>query len=238
MHPAGRPGPNLSVSISDPRRFALGLVLTLVAGWVAAVGFLELGGVYTSFMSGNTVQFGLLLALGHWDVMSRAGVAVVAFLLGAILGSVVVAKGRAWGSALALSTEAVAIGFGAWLLAWHAAWSLAIIASLSFGMGIQNHIVAKTRIDNAGTTFVTGVSFRLGDAIAKRLVDRDRSGLWIAYLAVWTAFGLGAGLGTYCETQWRRLAMTPPAAALAVLACGMLIAEGVAAWRRRRHHRK
>lgn len=225
------------MSISDPRRFALGLVLTLVAGWIAAVGFLELGGVYTSFMSGNTVQFGLLAALGHWDVMSRAGVAILAFLLGAVLGSIVVAKGRGWGSPVALAIEAVAIGLGAWFLARHAERSFAIIAWLSFGMGIQNHIVSKTRIDNAGTTFVTGVSFRLGDAIARRLFDGDRSGLWIAYLAVWVTFGLGAGLGTYCETQWRRLAMTPPAAVLGVLACGMLLFELVAASRRRRHHK-
>jgi len=40
----------------------LGLVLTAMAGWVDAIGFLRLGGFYPSFMSGNTTQLGIALA--------------------------------------------------------------------------------------------------------------------------------------------------------------------------------
>ena len=37
----------------------IGLCLTAVAGWVDAIGFLRLGGLYTSFMSGNTTHLGV-----------------------------------------------------------------------------------------------------------------------------------------------------------------------------------
>jgi uncharacterized membrane protein YoaK (UPF0700 family) len=36
------------------RRLFLGLLLTGCAGFIDAIGFIELGGFYTSFMSGNT----------------------------------------------------------------------------------------------------------------------------------------------------------------------------------------
>ena len=52
------------------RDLTVGLVLTGTAGFIDAVGFIALGGFYTSFMSGNTTQLGTGLATGtgwpHW----------------------------------------------------------------------------------------------------------------------------------------------------------------------------
>ena len=42
-----------------------GLVLTALAGFVDALGFVRLGGLYTSLMSGNTTQ--LAVAIGHGE---------------------------------------------------------------------------------------------------------------------------------------------------------------------------
>ena len=43
-------------------QFGTGLLLTGLAGYVDALGFVRLGGLYTSFMSGNTTQFAVF---GH-----------------------------------------------------------------------------------------------------------------------------------------------------------------------------
>jgi uncharacterized membrane protein YoaK (UPF0700 family) len=40
--------------LQEESRFAFGVLLTAIAGWVDAIGFLSLGGFYVSFMSGNT----------------------------------------------------------------------------------------------------------------------------------------------------------------------------------------
>ncbi|MDB5537022.1 MAG: hypothetical protein JWQ65_1897, partial [Devosia sp.] len=39
-------------------KLSLGLLLTAAAGFIDAIGFIKLGGFYTSFMSGNTTQLG------------------------------------------------------------------------------------------------------------------------------------------------------------------------------------
>lgn len=41
---------------------------TLVAGFVDAVGYAHLGGLFLSFMSGNSTRFGLRIAQGQWSV--------------------------------------------------------------------------------------------------------------------------------------------------------------------------
>ncbi|RYE75513.1 MAG: DUF1275 domain-containing protein, partial [Hyphomicrobiales bacterium] len=67
------------------RHLTLGLLLTACAGFVDAVGFIELGGFYTSFMSGNTTQLGIGI-IGHQVVVLPLGL-VVMFFLGSFAGS-------------------------------------------------------------------------------------------------------------------------------------------------------
>jgi uncharacterized membrane protein YoaK (UPF0700 family) len=141
-------------------------------------------------MSGNMVQSGLSLGKSFWPLLLRAGSALGAFLFGAILGGILFARSRFWAFPVCLLLEAAAVALGAWLMAFQPEQSFAIIALLAFGMGAQNHLVSKSRIDNSGTTFVTGTLFRFGDALARRLVSNERSGLWLAYLLVWLSGGL------------------------------------------------
>jgi uncharacterized membrane protein YoaK (UPF0700 family) len=42
--------------VSRSWQLSIGLLLTGLAGYVDALGFVRLGGLYTSFMSGNTTQ--------------------------------------------------------------------------------------------------------------------------------------------------------------------------------------
>ena len=49
------------------RQKALAYVLAGIAGYVDAMGFRHLGGVFVSFMSGNTTRLGVDIAMGDWD---------------------------------------------------------------------------------------------------------------------------------------------------------------------------
>jgi uncharacterized membrane protein YoaK (UPF0700 family) len=70
----------------DSRRdIALACALSALAGYVDGIGFLHLGGLFVSFMSGNSTRMGASLAEGHWSGASEAfgllNVAVAAIVL-------------------------------------------------------------------------------------------------------------------------------------------------------------
>ncbi|QLQ13070.1 MAG: DUF1275 domain-containing protein [Brevundimonas sp.] len=65
----------------------LAACLALTAGFVDAVGFLELGGFFLSFMSGNTTRLGVGLAANEVTVLSRAGLLIGMFVAGVTLAS-------------------------------------------------------------------------------------------------------------------------------------------------------
>src|SRR5713226_2586670 len=69
----------------DPIPAAL-LMLTLVAGLVDSVSVLALGHVFTANMTGNVVFLAFAVAGAPGLSMTRSGVALVAFLVGALIG--------------------------------------------------------------------------------------------------------------------------------------------------------
>ncbi len=65
------------------------LCLGLVAGYIDALGYLDLNGIYTAAMTGNTVQFGIALAHGEWAHFVVVAAALAAFFCGGLLSSVI-----------------------------------------------------------------------------------------------------------------------------------------------------
>src|SRR2546421_12470316 len=70
----------------EPILAPLLLGLTVVTGLVDAVSYLALGHVFTANMTGNVVFLGFAAAGGKGLSAPRSGTAVVAFLLGAVIG--------------------------------------------------------------------------------------------------------------------------------------------------------
>ena len=68
--------------------------LAMLAGYVDAIGFLRLGGLFVSFMSGNSTQLGVAIA-GHAGGVAVAAGLLACFVLGVVLGArVALAAGR------------------------------------------------------------------------------------------------------------------------------------------------
>src|ERR1700738_4910715 len=71
--------------LDSRRNIALACALSALTGYVDGIGFLHLGGLFVSFMSGNSTRMGVSLAEGHWAVESHAlglaNVAVAAIVL-------------------------------------------------------------------------------------------------------------------------------------------------------------
>jgi uncharacterized membrane protein YoaK (UPF0700 family) len=174
-------------------RNALLLLFAGIAGWVDALGYLGLGHVFTSFMSGNVVFLGLALAQGDLGLLERSVTALVTFLVGAALGAWIAGREpfhAAWSGAgtRALAVEWVvllllAIG---WLLigipSRIGSGQLLLIGLAAFAMGIQGAVVQALSVQAIATIALTGTLLALG----KRLVHPVRPEALPA-----TALGMG-----------------------------------------------
>ena len=76
--------------LDSGRNIALACALSAVAGYVDGIGFLHLGGLFVSFMSGNSTRMGVSLAEGQWLPAAAALGLIALFVIGAALGSLIV----------------------------------------------------------------------------------------------------------------------------------------------------
>src|SRR5215467_5522537 len=86
---------------------ALAMALVAVAGWVDAAGYLQLGGLFVSFMSGNSTQLGVGLGRGRWLSAAEAGAVIGVFVLGAFAGELIAIRTGARHRRVVLVVEAV-----------------------------------------------------------------------------------------------------------------------------------
>lgn len=195
-----------------------GLVLTALAGYVDALGFLRLGGLYTSFMSGNTTQFAVYVAEADLNRALMPVALIAGFLAGAILGSVLgilVSPRWATPSILAFETALIVAALAIGLAAHKPSLASPAIA---MAMGAQNAVLATVRGFRAGTTFVTGALFSFGQKIAEALTRTGSPLGWLGDGFVWLSLLLGAFCGALAYQTLNLYALVPPAVVAAVFA--------------------
>ncbi|WP_139111528.1 DUF1275 family protein, partial [Sphingobium sp. Ndbn-10] len=79
----------------DASRHMLAIGLAAQAGFIDALGFLKLGGLFVSFMSGNSTRLGVGLAKGAAVAGMAAGL-VGAFVGGVLAGALVARRAGRW----------------------------------------------------------------------------------------------------------------------------------------------
>lgn len=190
---------------------SLGLLLTAAAGFADVVGFIELGGSYTSFMSGNTTQMGAALANGVWSLAIHAGSLVGLFFVGGVVGTwVSLAAGYRWGAAA--TTALVTLCFGLTLVLAYLGLPPGIfMLSLAAGAGAQNAILLSIGSVRLGTTFVTGALFGAAQDLAKAFRRAAPPWRWAQHLLVWASLMLGALIGGLCYDRFGVNALIIPA---------------------------
>jgi len=142
------------------------LGLTVVTGMVDAVSYLALGHVFTANMTGNVVFLGFAAAGAPGLSVARSGAALLAFLVGAVIGGRLAARmsagprhhwtGAAFGAegVLLFSAMAVSIGRGS-SLQIDSLHLYAVIALTGLAMGIRNATVRKLGVPDLTTTVLT-----------------------------------------------------------------------------------
>src|SRR5713226_1686211 len=213
------------------------LVMTAVTGLVDAVSFLSLGHVFTANMTGNIVL--LAFATAHVSGLSiaRSLTALLAFLVGAILGGRVMARASADSQirfaaqafllevAFLFAVSFCGIGYRGGLLEDSFQPPLALIALMALAMGTRNAAVRKLAIPDLTTTVLTltitgiGADSSLANGNNPRLARRVASvaamflgaalGAVIIHYSISAALWLGTAISASCSAALFRALRTP-----------------------------
>jgi len=149
--------------MKTPSAWLIG-TLAGIAGCVDTFGYMTLGHVFTSNMTGNTGAFAIYLVAHEWANAFHRGFPVLALLAGAFVGAALVeTPDQRWRLSHGLIAEIVLlVGFVAFALRWDAQVSptgpvaTAGIAMLTIAMGIQNASLIRADGRRWHTTHVTG----------------------------------------------------------------------------------
>ncbi len=204
--------------MTPARALALGLMLTATAGFIDGVGFIALGGYYTSFMSGNTTQLGTGLSAGDFSALTLPAGLIVLFFIGSFLGTLVGQSSRRWGAAATLAVVVASIGIALGLRESGLGAAPSMLA-LAAAAGAQNAVMQPIGAARLGATFVTGTLFAAGQDLARATTGAVPRWRWTQHLLVWAALCLGAAIGGFAYGHWQLDALFVPAAVY--LACGL-----------------
>lgn len=186
-NPRNLPAPSVTRLQARARIFAC--LLSALAGFVDAVGYIRTGGFFVSFMSGNSTRLGVGIALSRGSAAIAVGL-ILAFVAGVICGSLLGDKAQQQRPPAVLLLVA---GLLACSAATQSKTALSV-ALLAVAMGAENSVFERGGEVRLGVTYMTGSLVRVGSGIAATLLGRTGNG-WVGYLLLWIAFVFGAIMG-------------------------------------------
>lgn len=181
---------------SDRASWPLAIGLSLLAGYVDAIGFQWLGGYFVSFMSGNGTMLALGLATpggaGHGVAILAALLAL--FVIGVMAGALIRLTRPRLGQAIVLLLVALLLAIAAAVRGWAA-------LLMAVAMGVANATFERDGEVSIGVTYMTGTLVKIGQHLARTIAGRTRWA-WLPYLLLWTGFVAGAALGALGYAAW------------------------------------
>jgi uncharacterized membrane protein YoaK (UPF0700 family) len=206
--------------LDSHRNIALASALSALAGYVDGIGFLHLGGLFVSFMSGNSTRMGVSLAAGNWSAAGEALILIALFVLGAACGSLIVLGRGPHSQSRLLLAEALLLAGAALLYAF--GFDRLAISAIVLAMGLENAVFQIEGGGGLGLTYVTGALVKVGQLIAAALTGGARFG-WVPNLLLWAALVAGGVVGALAY-HWINLAAIWFAAAVALVLSALVAA--------------
>ena len=175
-------------------------LLCLVAGYVDAIGYTELGGVFAANMTGNSVLLAIAAARGEGARVMAYGFTLAAFLAGAMAAS---ALRRGTGRPTVALLAAVALLLVGAVAAMGSNARLALLAAT---MGLQGSAIARFGPTPLQTVVVTGTMVRFADHLVEHLLPWEPSsepGATRLHGIAWAAYGGGAAAAVLAQRLMR-----------------------------------
>ena len=193
----------------------MAVLLAALAGYVDSIGFLQLGGLFVSFMSGNTTRMAAGLAQGDWRLAGTAGLILLLFGAGARLGALVASGARPHTRARVLAVEAALLLAAA--LAAGLGRPVVAVTCMVVAMGLENAVFLRNGQAGVGLTYMTGALVRIGHTLAAAMRGAALRDV-IPPLMLWGGLTSGAILGALSFNVGGLVALYPAAGLAAVLA--------------------
>ncbi len=209
---------------AETKRNVLVVVLIVASGSLDAVGFLRLGGVFTSVMTANMVLLGVSAGTHDAALAAHAGAAFAGYILGSFAGSRL--SGHAaddqpvWPDrvSMTLAVElAVLTVFAAW---WEAtgghppgAETYGLLAVNAIALGIQSAAILRFGISGLSTTYLTGT-------LTQFVASLSRGRFLSQGLASLLAVVSGGAVGAVLAVEAPRFVPVVPLGAVALVLAG------------------
>src|ERR1700692_1100135 len=188
--------------LDSRRNILLACALSALAGYVDAIGFLHLGGLFVFFMSGNSTRMGVSLAEGQWSSAAQSLGLIALFVIGAAAGSLIVLGRGANRQPWVLLAEASLLAAAA--LCYASGLPKAAVAAIVLARGMENAVFQIDGGAGLGLTYVTGALVKVGQLVAAALGGGARWA-WLPNLLLWAALVTGAMCGALAY-HWINLA--------------------------------
>ncbi|MGO1949884.1 MAG: YoaK family protein [Mycobacteriaceae bacterium] len=205
-----------------PGERALAMCLAIVAGYADSIGFMFYGGVFLSFMSGNSTRLAVSFVEDDTDLMWLAGRCIALFMAGVLVGALVHRlTTRRWGRYRAREAvlAMVAVLFIASASCLLTGYEEACVLLLSVGIGAVNSVFERDGEVSIALTYVTGTLVKAG----QRFVDSffgGRHAAWVYPLLIAVFLSAGAVVGALAFFNLGLPAIYPLSGFVVLLAVG------------------
>jgi uncharacterized membrane protein YoaK (UPF0700 family) len=213
---------------AETRRNVLVVVLIVASGSVDAVGFLRLGGVFTSVMTANMVLLGVSAGTHDAALAAHAGAAFGGYILGSFAGSRIAGRAEddqpVWPDRISLTLAvelAVLTVFAAW---WEAtgghppgAETYGLLTVNAVALGIQSAAVLRFGVAGLSTTYLTGT-------LTQFVASLSRGRFLTQSLASLLAVVSGGAIGAVLAVDAPRFMPIVPLGAVALVLVTSLVA--------------
>jgi uncharacterized membrane protein YoaK (UPF0700 family) len=213
--------------------------LAVSSGAVDAVSFLDLGKVFSAFMTGNIAFLGLGAARANGPSMVAVLVAMAGFAVGAYFATRIVKPSEVsgiWSPRVTVALNISLIAHSVFLAVWFSVSGrpsndvIAVLLGLwGFAMGMQSAAVRRLHVDGVYTTAATAtVMFLAGDLANWSATKKERRRLFGILVSLFVGATAGALLSVHAHifAPIIPFVITVAAVATAAFALGDLDAEG------------
>jgi uncharacterized membrane protein YoaK (UPF0700 family) len=170
--------------VDQARGLVLACFLAGLAGMVDGIGFLRLGHLFVSYMSGNSTQFAVALGRGRVTEAGSVLWLIVLFVAGATGGQMIAHFSGRWHLTCVLAVVA--------LLLVAAAVSGTAPEPMVLAMGALNASMHRAGHVAVTLTFVTGTLVKFGQGLGDFLTGCGAGWTWVEQALPWVGLVVGA----------------------------------------------
>ncbi len=170
----------------------LAMCLAALAGFTDAVGYLWLGGIFISFMTGNSTRLGTELGGPDWS-QAIVPVAVLTMFVGGVILATMLRRRLRRGRTSAMGMVTLLLLASSVLQA--AGHTTLAIGAATLAMGAENTVFDHDGEVSIGLTYMTGTLVKMAQHMAAALLGGPAFG-WVPNFLRWFSMLGGAVIGS------------------------------------------